>query len=48
LTSEKGEALDLGYVGEVIEVNNRAFVRCISQGVTPVISPTARGEDGRI
>jgi len=48
LTGEKGERLDLGYVGDVIEVNTAPLLECISQGITPVISPTARGEDGKI
>jgi acetylglutamate kinase len=43
-----GEALDLGYVGEVIRVNTAPLRECIQQGITPVISPTARGEDGHI
>jgi acetylglutamate kinase len=43
-----GEALDLGYVGEVIRVNTAPLLECIDQGITPVISPTARGTDGRI
>ena len=43
-----GEALDAGYVGEVISVNTAPLLDCIEQGITPVISPTARGEDGAI
>jgi acetylglutamate kinase len=43
-----GQALDLGYVGEIIEVNAAVLQDYIEQGVTPVISPTARGEDGHI
>ena len=43
-----GQALDLGCVGEVIGVNAAPLLECIEQGITPVISPTARGEDGRI
>jgi acetylglutamate kinase len=43
-----GEPLDLGYVGEVIGVNTAPLLECIAKGVTPVISPTARGEDGKI
>jgi acetylglutamate kinase len=39
-------AIDLGFVGDVTEVNQRPLRECISTGVTPVISPTARGEDG--
>jgi acetylglutamate kinase len=41
-----GAALDLGYVGEVTEVNTAPLLECIAQGITPVISPTARGADG--
>jgi acetylglutamate kinase len=44
----KGQALDLGYVGEVIGVNTAPLLACIEKGITPVISPTARGEDGKI
>jgi acetylglutamate kinase len=43
-----GQALDLGYVGEVIGVNTPPLLECIAKGITPVISPTARGEDGKI
>ena len=43
-----GQALDLGYVGEVIGVNIAPLLECIEKGITPVISPTARGEDGKI
>jgi len=43
-----GEELDIGYVGEVVEVNTAPLKKCIAQGITPVISPTARGEDGHI
>jgi acetylglutamate kinase len=43
-----GESLDLGYVGEVIQVNTTPLQECIQQGITPVISPTALGEDGHI
>ena len=48
LQGPDGQALDLGYVGEVVEVNTAPLLECIAQGITPVISPTARGEDGHI
>src|SRR5260370_12892130 len=48
VTGADGQVVDLGFVGEVMEVNTRALLKCIENGVTPVISPTARGEDGRI
>ena len=43
-----GQVLDLGYVGEVTGVNVALLLECIGKGITPVISPTARGEDGKI
>ena len=46
-TCRKSE-LDLGFVGEVTAVNLEPIRDCIKRSVTPVISPTARGEDGQI
>jgi len=43
-----GQQLDIGFVGEVTRVNTAPLLECIAQGVIPVISPTARGEDGKI
>ncbi len=43
-----GQKIDIGYVGEVIEVNVAPLKESIWCGHTPVISPTARGEDGEI
>jgi acetylglutamate kinase len=43
-----GGKLDAGYLGEVIGVNTKPLIECVEQGITPVISPTARGEDGHI
>jgi acetylglutamate kinase len=48
LRGPDGQALDLGFVGEVIAVNTAPLLECIARGITPVISPTARGEDGKI
>jgi acetylglutamate kinase len=48
LTGQGGEKIDIGFVGEVTSVNTAPLLECIEQAVTPVISPTARGEDGRI
>ena len=39
---------DLGFVGEVSEVNVEPLRECIRRSVTPVISPTAVGDDGKI
>jgi acetylglutamate kinase len=40
--------VDLGFVGEVSEVNVEPLRECIRRSVTPVISPTALGDDGKI
>jgi acetylglutamate kinase len=45
---KKGEEVDLGFVGEVSEVNVEPLRECIRRRVTPVISPTALGDDGKI
>jgi acetylglutamate kinase len=45
---EKGDAVDLGFVGEVYEVDVEPLRECIRRSVTPVISPTALGDDGKI
>jgi acetylglutamate kinase len=47
-TGADGQEIDLGYVGEVIKVNVEPLRECIRRSITPVISPTARGEDGKI
>ncbi len=39
---------DYGFVGEVTGVNIAPLEECIAQGITPVISPTARDADGQI
>jgi acetylglutamate kinase len=48
LQGPDGQALDVGFVGEVTEVNTAPLLACIQKGITPVISPTARGADGQI
>jgi len=44
----EGQTLDLGFVGEVTGVNMAPLIECIEKGIIPVISPTARGEDGNL
>jgi acetylglutamate kinase len=48
LTGPSGEKLDIGFVGEVTGVKTEPLLACMAEGFTPVISPTARGEDGHI
>jgi acetylglutamate kinase len=43
-----GAKIDIGFVGEVVSVNAAPLLKCIEEGITPVISPTARGEDGHV
>ena len=43
-----GARIDVGFVGEVINVNTKPLLDCISRGITPVISPTARDASGQI
>jgi len=40
--------VDLGFVGDVSNVDTDTLRACIQLGATPVISPTARGDDGKI
>lgn len=40
--------VDLGFVGDVYEVNVEPLQECIRRNVTPVVSPTALGDDGKI
>jgi len=48
LSGPAGEKVDIGFVGEVTGVNTEPLRECIRRGITPIISPTARGEDGQI
>jgi len=48
LQAADGQTLDLGFVGDVTEVKTGFLLESIEKGTTPVISPTARGVDGRI
>jgi len=48
LSGPTGEQIDSGFVGEVTAVNVEPLRECIRRSITPVISPTARGEDGHV
>jgi acetylglutamate kinase len=48
LKGPDSEDIDIGFVGEVTQVNTDPLRECIRRSITPVISPTARGEDGKI
>jgi acetylglutamate kinase len=40
------DGVDLGYVGEVVDVNVEKIRKCLYTQVTPVISPIGLGDDG--
>ncbi len=44
---EKGEAIDLGFVGEVLSVDTRPIERALSEGYMPIISPIGMDREGR-
>ncbi len=46
-TDDDGNPVDLGYVGEVIEVKIKLIKKEIADGFVPVISPVAVGFDGK-
>src|ERR1700730_13256851 len=46
--NKNGGDVDLGFVGEVCAVNVEPLRECIRRSVTPVVSPTALGDDGKI
>src|SRR5436309_5531200 len=47
LKDPQGQNLDIGFVGEVTAVDTEPLRESIRRSITPVISPTARGQDGR-
>jgi acetylglutamate kinase len=44
---DDGNAVDLGYVGDVTEVKVKLIKKEIAEGFIPVISPVAEGHDGK-
>jgi acetylglutamate kinase len=44
---DNGDVVDLGYVGEVVEVKVKLIKKEIAEGYVPVISPVAEGRDGK-
>ena len=43
-----GNAVDLGFVGNIVSVNTRSIKKAIAEDYTPVISPVAKGKDGAL
>ncbi len=41
-------AADLGFVGEIVDVNGALLKTLVEQGVIPVISPISLGQDGEV
>jgi acetylglutamate kinase len=46
-TDDDGNAVDLGFVGDVTEVKVKLIKKEIGEGFIPVISPVAEGYDGK-
>ncbi|MEO6004165.1 MAG: acetylglutamate kinase [Opitutus sp.] len=47
MVDDDGNAIDLGYVGDVTEVKVKLIKKEIADGFVPVISPVAEGYDGK-
>lgn len=47
-TDQAGNALDVGLVGEVTQVNPRIVLEALAAGVVPIISTVAPGADGSL
>jgi acetylglutamate kinase len=47
-TDQAGNALDVGLVGEVTQVNPRIVLEALAAGVVPIISTVAPGTDGSL
>lgn len=47
-TTEQGESLDIGFVGEAVRMNTKEVVDLIHREIVPVISPIGSEEDGTI
>jgi acetylglutamate kinase len=45
---DETDEVDFGFVGDIHAVDVERLRACIRQNVTPVVSPTARGDDGKI
>jgi acetylglutamate kinase len=48
LAGAGGERLDAGWVGKVVAVKTEPLRECVRDGIIPVVSPTARGQDGQV
>jgi acetylglutamate kinase len=48
LTGPDGGKIDIGFVGDPTDANHAALEECLRSNIIPIISPTARGEDGKI
>lgn len=47
-TGPDGGTYNLGFVGEIVAIDTAPILEAIERNVTPVISPTARGDDGHL
>jgi acetylglutamate kinase len=45
-TNEKGEKIDIGFVGKITEVDIGPLLACMNAGLIPVVTPLGKGKDG--
>lgn len=46
-TDSYGKAIEVGYVGEITQVNHRPIMRALEQGYTPIVSPIGVDPSGQ-
>ena len=47
LSAKDGTQIDIGFVGNPTDANRAPLEECLRNNIIPIISPTARGEDGK-
>ncbi len=45
-TDEKGEQVDIGFVGKITQVDVEPLIACMNAGLIPVVTPLGKGQDG--
>jgi acetylglutamate kinase len=48
LSGKDGAQIDIGFVDNPADVNRTPLEECLRSKIIPIISPTARGEDGKV
>lgn len=48
IDKETGKKIDIGFVGDVVEVDRDRLMEAINNGIVPIITPLAKDEDGNV